>query len=211
MEHLLDFYNSPYDPFEPKICIDERPCQLIDNVLVPIPMKPGKPLREGYEYQRNGTCTLFIAFDPENCWRFVEVRTRRTKKDYTLFMQKVAEFYPFASKIHIVQDNLNTHSCDSFYQVLEPQQAFELANRFEFHFTPKKASWLNMAEIELSVLSRQCLNRRIADQDTLARESIAWANERNRKKASVQWSFTVDLARKKFESKYPVIEGLLND
>ncbi len=204
MENILGLYERPYDPKYPLLCIDERPCQLIDNILVPIPMEPGKPKREGYQYKRNGVCTVFIAFEPLTGRRIVQVRKRRTKKDYAEFMKYVAEtFYPDAERLVVVQDNLNTHNPSSFYTILEPQQAFDLAARFEMHYTPTKASWLNMVEIELSILSKQCLDRRIADIDILEREVLAWAKECNAKQATINWQFTQNKARVKFKRFYP--------
>ncbi len=204
MEDVLGVYERPYDPKRPLLCIDERPCQLIDDVLVPIPMQPGKPEREGYQYKRNGVCTVFIAFEPLTGRRIVQVRKRRTKKDYAEFMKYVADtFYPDVDQLVIVQDNLNTHNPSSFYTILEPEQAFDFATRFEMHYTPTKASWLNMVEIELSILSKQCLDRRIADIDTLEREVLAWVEERNTKQATINWQFTQNKARDKFKRFYP--------
>lgn len=203
MENILSLYALPYDPRRPLICMDERPCQLIEDVLVPLPMEPGKSKRQDYHYKRNGVCTIFIAFEPLTGRRFVQVREHRTKKDYAEFMQWVATHYPEADVILVVQDNLNTHNPGSFYQAFTPEQAFALAQRFEMHYTPTKASWLNMVEIELSVLSRQCLDRRIGDIDTLEREVLAWTDERNTKRATVHWQFTKDQARDRFSKFYP--------
>lgn len=204
MEDVLGAYERPYDPKRPLLCIDERPCQLIDDVLVPIPMQPGKPEREGYQYKRNGVCTVFIAFEPLTGRRIVQVRKRRTKQDYAHFMKYVADtFYPEVEGFVIVQDNLNTHNPSSFYTILAPEQAFNFAARFEMHYTPTKASWLNMVEIELSILSKQCLDRRIADIDTLEREVMAWVKVRNAKQATINWQFTKNNARDKFKRFYP--------
>ena len=163
MEDVLDLYEQPYDPKHPVICFDERPCQLIGDAIIPIPIKPGSPKKEHYEYIRNGTCCIFLAFEPRAGNRIVCVKERRTRVDYADFMKTLALRYPEAETILLVQDNLNTHTAGSFYEALPPEEAFKLARRFEFHFTPRKGSWLNMAEIELSVLSKQCLDRRIAD------------------------------------------------
>ena len=160
---MLDLYEQPYDPKHPVICFDERPCQLIGDAIIPIPIKPGSPRKEHYEYIRNGTCCIFLAFEPRAGKRIVCVKERRTRVDYADFMKTLALRYPEAETILLVQDNLNTHTAGSFYEALPPDEAFKLARRFEFHFTPRKGSWLNMAEIELSVLSKQCLDRRIAD------------------------------------------------
>ena len=203
MENILYLYGLPYDPSRPLVCFDERPCQLIEDVLVPLPMDPGKTKREDYHYKRNGVCTVFIAFEPLTGRRFVQVRQRRTKKDYAEFMQELAEsHYPSAEQIVLVQDNLNTHSPGSFYAAFDPDEAFALAQRFEMHYTPTKASWLNMVEIELSVLSKQCLDRRIGDLDTLEREVLAWVRRRNDQHATVHWQFTQMKARDKFKRFY---------
>jgi hypothetical protein len=203
MEDILDLYERPYDPKHPFICVDERPCQLIDDVLMPLPMQPGKPKREGYQYQRNGVCTVFIAFEPLTGRRLVQVRKRRTKQDYAAFMKYVAGHYPEAEQILVIQDNLNTHNPGSFYAAFKPQEAFVLAQRFEMHYTPAKASWLNMVEIELSILAKQCLDRRIGNFDTLRTEVMAWVRERNAKQATVNWQFTKQMARDKFQRFYP--------
>lgn len=204
MENILHLYGLPYDPKRPLLCFDERPCQLIEDVLVPLPMEPGKTKREDYHYKRNGVCTVFIAFEPLTGRRVVQVRQRRTKKDYAEFMQELAEsHYPSAEKILLVQDNLNTHSPGSFYEAFDPDEAFALAQRFEMHYTPIKASWLNMVEIELSILSKQCLDRRIGDLDTLEREVLAWAQRRNDQHATIHWQFTQTKARDKFKRYYP--------
>lgn len=152
MEEVLHLYQLPYDPMFPTITFDERPCQLIDDVLQPIPMKEGQPKKEDYHYKRNGVCNVFIAFEPHTGQRIIEVRARRTKRDYAIFFQKVASHYPEARTIRVVQDNLNTHNPSSFYETFEAKEAFELSQRFEMHYTPKHASWLNMVEIELSAL-----------------------------------------------------------
>jgi len=205
MEQILGVYNLPYDPKRPTICVDERPCQLIADVLVPLPMEAGKPKREGYEYKRNGVCTVFMAFEPQTGFRFVEVRQRRTKHDYAGFMQAIAQHprYDQAEQIRVVQDNLNTHNPGSFYTILPPEEAYDLGQRFEMIYTPKKASWLNMVEMEFSALSRQSLNRRIGQLEVLEREVRAWVEERNQKQVSVHWQFTIDKARVKFNRHYP--------
>jgi hypothetical protein len=203
METILDLYERPYDPKRPLLCLDERPCQLIGDVLVPLPMKPGKPKREGYQYQRHGVCTVFIAFEPLTGQRWVQVRQQRTKEDYAAFMAEVAGHYPEADQIVVIQDNLNTHTPGSFYAAFKPAEAFALAQRFEMHYTPTKASWLNMVEIELSILAKQCLDRRISDFETLKTEVLAWVKERNAKQATVNWQFTKEMARDKFQRFYP--------
>lgn len=204
MEDVLDLYEQPYDPKRPKLCVDERPCQLIEDVLVPIPLQPGQSKREDYEYKRNGTCCIFIAFEADRGRRFLQVRERRTKVDYAHFMKELAQVhYTDAECLRVVQDNLNTHTPASFYEALAPEPAFELAHRFELHYTLKKGSWLNMAEIELSALAKQCLDRRIGDIGTLEKEATAWADQRNDQQITVQWKFTKNDARKKFANKYP--------
>jgi len=206
MEDILDLYEEPYDPEKPVICMDERPCQLIGDIVVPIPMKPGKPKKEDNEYERNGTCSVFIACEPLTGWRYLEVRKRRTKMDYAEFMEKVSQQYD-AALIRVVQDNLNTHTYGSFYERFDPEKARYLKNRFEFHYTPKKGSWLNMAEIELSALARQCLDRRIGDMEALEREAKAWEQKRNQKKIMIQWRFTTNHAREKLERHYETVKN----
>jgi hypothetical protein len=207
MENILRLYELPYDPMRPLLCFDERPCQLIEDVLVPLPMEPGKSKREDYHYQRNGVCTVFMAFEPLTGRRFAQVRARRTKQDYAEFMQWLASQYPEAEKIVLIQDNLNTHNPGSFYQAFTPELAFALAQRFEMHYTPTKASWLNMVEIELSILSKQCLDRRIGDIETLEREVLAWVEQRNKQRAKIQWQFTQVKAREKFKRFYPACQN----
>lgn len=203
MEDLLDVYEQPYDPLHPQVCVDERPCQLIGDVLAPWPMAPGYPKREHYEYKRKGVCNAFIAFQPDTGYRFVQIRTRRTKEDYAAFMSDLAQQYADAHFIRVVQDNLNTHTPGSFYAAFPAKEAFSLAHRFDVHYTPKKASWLNMAEIELSALAKQCLDRRIGDEATLRREVCSWADQRNQERTTVDWQFTKTKAREKFRKFYP--------
>jgi hypothetical protein len=202
MEDVLDLYEQPYDPKRPIICFDERPCQLIGDVIVPIPIKPGSPKKEHYEYARNGTCCIFLAFEPLAGKRLVCVKDHRKMVDYANFMKLLALNYPDAESIVLVQDNLNTHTAGSFYDALPPDEAFQLAKRFEYHYTPKKGSWLNMAEIELSALSKQCLDRRIGNVKTMADEVNAWQQERNEIRASVKWRFNKDNARIKLQRHY---------
>ena len=207
MEDILDLYEEPYDPEKPVICMDERPCQLIGDIVAPIPMEPGKPKKEDNEYERNGTCSVFIACEPLTGWRYLEVRKRRTKMDYAEFMDRVSEHFMDASVMRVVQDNLNTHTYGSFYERFDSEKARNLKNRFEFHYTPKKGSWLNMAEIELSALARQCLDRRIGDIKTLEREAKAWEQKRNQQKIMIQWRFTTSNAREKLERHYEVVKN----
>jgi transposase len=204
MEKILDLYEQPYDPKCPLICFDERPCQLIDHILTPLAMEPGKPKREDSEYERKGVCSLLIAFEPLTGQRFVQVRKQRTKQDYACFMKELADVhYPEVEQIVLIQDNLNTHNPGSFYATFSAEEAFALAERFQMHYTPKHASWLNMVEIELSIVARQCLKRRIGDMKTLEREVLALVKERNAQKATVQWRFTKNKARTKLRRLYP--------
>lgn len=207
MEDILDLYEEPYDPNRPVVCMDERPCQLLEDVIVPIPMKKGKPKKEDYEYERNGTCSIFIAVEPLAGWRYIEVRDRRTKLDYAEFMDKVSEHYGEIEGIRLVQDNLNTHTSGSFYERYDAEKARYLKNRFEFHQTPKKGSWLDMAEIELSALSKQCLDRRIGDKQVLSREVKSWEADRNEREVKVKWSFTTCDARDKLERHYKAVKN----
>ena len=202
MEEVLDIYERDYDPEWPVVCFDERPCQLIDDVVAPVPMKPGRVRRHDYEYRRNGTCVVFIAFEPLTGKRIVETRQRRTKKDYGQFMTRLLQAYPRAQKIILVQDNLNTHNPSSFYEAFSPAHAFRLSQRFQMVQTPNKASWLNMAEIELATLTKQCLDRRIGTMKYLSKEVCTWARDRNRRKATVSWQFTKTVAREKFNRHY---------
>ena len=202
MEDILDLYEQPYDRLHPVICYDERPCQLIDDVIVPIPMKPGKPGKRDHEYRRNGTCCVLIAFEPKTGRRFIQVKKHRTKEDYALFMKWLYNKYPEAECLKVVQDNLNTHTASSFYKTFSPEEAFDISKKFEYHYTPIKGSWLNMVEIEISALSRQCLDRRIGDINKLADEVSAWQRERNRARATVRWEFSKEDAREKFRRHY---------
>jgi len=203
---VLHLYSLPYDPEYPLICFDERPCFLIGDVLTPIPMEAGQPKRQHYEYEKNGSCTVFLAFEPATGRRWVKVYQKRTGKEYTQFMQYLVQQFPQAKKLRLVQDNLSTHAASSFYAHLQPDSAFDLAQSLEFHFTPTRSSWLNMAELELSALSRQCLDRRIASLTQLRQEVTAWAARRNRDNVTVNWQFSIKLAREKFADKYPRVK-----
>ena len=207
MEQVLDIYERPYNPSYPVICFDERPCQLLGDVLMPIPMKPGRVERQDYHYKRNGTCVVLMAVEPLAGRRIVNVTGQKTKRDYAEFMKTLAASYQHAEKIVLVQDNLNTHNPSSFYEVFPAAEAFALAQRFEMVYTPKKASWLNMAEIELSALSKQCLDRRIAKMRTLATEVGSWAKRRNQLKATICWNFTKNDARNKLNRFYETIKN----
>ena len=205
MEDVISLYEEPYDPMRPVVCFDERPCQLLGDVIAPMPMTPGRSKRQNYEYNRNGTCCVLIAFEPLQGWRFVQVRERRTAVDSASFMEELVETYdPDVHQIRLVQDNLNTHTPGSFYEVVSPEAAFEFAQRFDLHYTPIKGSGLNMAEIELSVLARQCLDRRIGDRDAFAKEVSVWTSKRNHARKPVRWRFTTTDARKKLYKKYPI-------
>jgi hypothetical protein len=207
MEQVLDIYEQPYNPLRPVVCFDERPCQLLGDVLMPIPMKPGRIEREDYHYERNGTAVVLMAVEPLAGQRVVKVTERKTKKDYAEFMKGLASHYPDAKKIVLVQDNLNTHNPSSFYEVFDAPEAFALSQRFEMIYTPKKASWLNMAEIELSALSKQCLDRRIGNRRILTNEVIAWTKQRNRLAVVITWQFTKNDARIKLERSYNIIHN----
>jgi hypothetical protein len=202
MENVLDIYERPYNPDYPQLCFDERPCQLLDDVLQPLPIKNGKEKREDYHYKRNGTAAVLAAVEPLSGKRIIEVRKHRTKKDYAEFMEKISDAYPNAKKIILVQDNLNTHNPSSFYENLPAQEAFDLTQRFEMIYTPKKASWLNMAEIEFSALSKQCLDRRIGSIEILDKEVQAWTKKRNRDQVKIKWQFSKTKARDKFQRFY---------
>ncbi len=206
MEQVLDVYKRPYDARFPVVCMDESPRQLIDEVKIPISCSPGRPARHDYEYRRCGTCNIFMCNEPLAGIRMVEVTERKTKLDWALFIEKIANRYQDAEKITLVMDNLNTHKPGSLYEAFTPEKAKALWDRFEFVFTPKHGSWLNMAEIELNVLIGQCLNRRIADIETMRREVEAWESARNGMKAVVNWQFTAKDAQIKLKRLYPTLE-----
>lgn len=203
MEDVLRVYALSTQPGVARISFDERPCQLLKNMVVPLPMKPGKSKCIDNEYKREGVCTVFLAYDIDTGQRYAEVRKRRTKQDYAHFMNTVIEqHYSDTRKIIVVQDNLNTHSKGSFYEHLPVERAGELSELLEFHYTPKHGSWLNMAEIEFSALTRQCLDRRIASTEELDKELQAWVEQRNKEKTTIHWSFTVKDAREKMHTHY---------
>jgi hypothetical protein len=201
MEDVLDLYEQPHDERWPVVCIDERPCQLIGEVITPLPMKPGEVQRSDYEYVRNGVATLFVAVEPLTGKRLLKVTSRRTKQDYAEFMREVSQAWSAAERICLVQDNLNTHTPGSFYEAFSAEEAFALAECFEMHYTPKKASWLNMAEIEISAIARQCLDRRIATEERLAREIASYSAQRQG--VTLRWRFTKNDARQKLARHYP--------
>lgn len=202
MEDILYVYNLPYDAQRPVICFDELPVQLVGEVSAPLPMETRQPVRCDYEYVRAGTAALLVAFEPLTGTRLVETSAHRTKADYCRFMQHVAAMFPDAATIVLIQDNLNTHNASSFYENLPPEDAFALAQRFEFHYTPKKASWLNIAELELSALSRICLARRISSMSDLDCEVQAVVTERNARAVKVDWQFSIAHARDKLHRHY---------
>jgi len=202
MEDVLALYNLPYNRKRPVICIDELPFQFLDNKVEPIEMKSGAVKKVDSEYQRCGTAAVFVAFEPLTGKRLVRVYPHRTKSDYCRFQLEVASEWAAAEVIVEVQDNLNTHNASSFYENLPPQEAYSLMKRFEFHYTPKKGSWLNMAELELSGLSRQCLARRIPNIETLSRELEWIVKERNALEIKVKWQFTIENAREKLNRHY---------
>lgn len=203
MENVLDLYEEPHDPKRPVVCFDEMPYQLIAEVRQPLPMRSGRPQRHDYEYKRMGTRNLFMFFHPLEGWRHVEVTRRRTKRDYAHCMRELVDVhFPDAEVIRVVQDNLNTHTPAALYETFKPAEARRILRKLEFHYTPVHGSWLNMVEIEFSVLIRQCLDRRIPDDETLKREAAAWEAERNVQKATVDWHFTSDNARIKLSRLY---------
>ena len=207
MEDVLEVYQRPYDAQRPLVCMDEMPKQLLVDVREPIACQPGMPARQDYEYKRAGVEDLFMLFEPLQGKRFVEVKDQRRRIEWAHVMKFISDnLYPEVAKIVVVLDNLNTHSPASFYETFEPDEARRLSDRFEFHFTPKHGSWLNMAEIELSVLVRQCLNCRIPNKETLIQEVTAWQIQRNDEVVKVRWQFTTADARIKLKTLYPKIE-----
>jgi hypothetical protein len=208
MEDVLDVYHRPHDPKRPMVCVDEASKQLITKTRTPIPAKPKRPARHDYEYERNGTANLFMMFAPLEGWRLVKVTDRHTAIDYAHLLKELSDtHFPDAAKIVLVQDNLNTHKPASLYEAFSPHEARRLVKRFEWRYTPKHGSWLNMAEIELSVLSSQsqCLDRRIPDKETLTNEVAAWNVDRNTRNAKADWQFTTANARIKLKRLYPAI------
>jgi len=207
MEMVLDVYKRPFDPRYPVVCMDESPKQLIAETKVPIPASPGQPARHDYEYRRCGVCNIFMSCEPLAGKRMVKTTERRTRRDWACFLEEIADQYKEAEKITLVMDNLNTHTPGSFYETFQPDKAKALWDRFEFVYTPKHGSWLNMAEIELNVLTGQCLNRRIDNIAVVRKEVRAWQEYRNNKNAKVNWQFTTKNARIKLSRLYPTLEG----
>jgi hypothetical protein len=202
MEQILALYALPYRAAYPVVCFDERPCFLIGEHVAGLEMKAGQVARQHYAYEKNGSCALLMAIEPLSGKRLAEVFDRRTKQEYALFMKELAEQYPEAAKIRVVQDNLNTHSTSSFYETFSAAEAFALTQRFEFYYTPKSASWLNMIEIEFSALSKQCLSRRIATKAELTKEVLAIVKEREEKAIKIDWQFSIESARQKLNRHY---------
>ncbi len=206
MEDVLEVYSRPYDGRLPQVCLDEKSRQLLAEAREPPPMAPGRPAREDYEYEREGVANLFIVSEPLRGWRRVSVIERRTKIDWAHQIKELVDVHcPHAEKIVLVMDNLNTHNPPPLYEALDPGEARRLTEKLEIHYTPKHGSWLNMAEIELSVLARQCLDRRIPDRPTLRHEAAAWEEERNAMENSIDWRFTTADARIKLKHLYPEI------
>jgi DDE superfamily endonuclease len=206
MEDVLRVYQLPYDPDYPQVCLDETSKQLIGEVCQPLPARPGQPYRYESHYQREGVCQLFMLYEPLAGWRHVAVRDHKGALDWAEVIAELLEVrYPEAKKVRLVLDNLNTHAGGSLYQAFAPAKARALYERLEIHYTPKHGSWLNMAEIELSVLTGQCLNRRIGSKEELVREVAAWERQRNEAQARIDWRFTTDKARIKLKKLYPTI------
>lgn len=204
MEDILDLNAEPADPVRPRVYLDEVPVQLVSEIRTPVPVAPGEPARYDYEYQREGTCNLFVATQPEAGVRHVTVTDQRTFVDCAQQLKRlVDDLYPDAEVIRLVTDNLNIHTPACLYEAFPPEEARRIAQKIEWHYTPKHASWLNMAEIEISILSQQCLDRRIPDQVTLRREVAAWEADRNAAKSTIVWRFTTAQARTKLSRLYP--------
>jgi hypothetical protein len=207
MEDVLEVYTRPYDAARPVVCFDEGGKQLIGDVRPPLPVRPGRPGRVDYEYTRNGTANVFMLFEPLKGWRHAAVTERRTNKDFAGMVRALIDvWYPAAERVVLVLDNLSTHTPAALYETFPPGEARRLVERLEIHYTPKHGSWMNMAELELSVLARQCLDRRIPDLDALRREVAAWELDRNAAMVRVDWQFTTADARVRLKRLYPVLE-----
>jgi transposase len=206
MERVLDIYKRPYDERKPVVCMDESPKQLIGETRIGTPMKPGQEKKEDYEYVRKGTCNIFMVNEPLAGKRHIKITERKTKKDWAMLVKEIADdLYPDAEVIILVMDNFNTHTPGALYEVFEPAEAKRILDRFEFVFTPKHGSWLNMAEIELNVLNSQCLSRRIDKMNEIKRQTNAWKNHRNNRNATINWQFTTKDSRIKLKRLYPSI------
>jgi hypothetical protein len=207
MEDVIQTYLRPYDPRRPVVCFDEASRQLFGEVRQPQPVRPGQHARIDYEYERKGTCNQFMMCEPLRGWRHVRVTERRTRRDYAECIKELVDVhYPQAEKVVLVQDNLNTHSGGSLYERFAPAEALRILSKIEFHYTPKHGSWLNMAETEIGVLGRQCLDRRLDCQTKLAAEVAAWEQDRNGRQVRIHWVFTLAVARQKLRKLYPTIE-----
>lgn len=205
MEDILSLYLESYDPRYPVLCFDERPCFLIGEIVSPLPVQQGQVRKEHYAYEKNGSCSLLAAIEPLTGRRLAQVRPQRTKREYAMFLKELASLFPEAIKIRLVQDNLNTHNASSLYENLPAAEAHALAQRFEFHYTPKAASWLNMIECEFAVISRQCLGRRIPTFERLEKEVLTLIKERNEKKIKIDWQFSIGDARSKMNKHYRAV------
>ena len=208
MECLLWLYQQPYDARFPVVCFDERPCFLIGEAVAAQAMQSGKVRREHYAFEKLGSCALLAAIEPLSGKRLAHIFEQRRKREYALFLREVAEAFPNAEKIRLVQDNLNTHSASAFYETFSADEAFALAHKFEFYYTPKSASWLNMIEIEFSALVKQCLNRRIASQQKLSEEINAIVKQRSDKQIKINWQFSIQAARSKLSSAYQAVNPI---
>jgi hypothetical protein len=205
MEDVLDLYAEPDDSHSPVVCFDESPYQLVSEVRQPLPAAPGQPVRYDYEYHREGTCNLFMCFEPLRGWRHVKVTARRTTQDFAHCMKDLVDIhFPTAAVVSVVLDNLNTHTPAALYATFPPAEACRILRKLDFHYTPKHGSWLNMAEIEFAVVSTQCLDRRLGDQEAVRRAITAWQTRRNAEKATVDWRFTTAKARCKLKHIYPL-------
>ena len=207
MERLLWLYSLPWDARFPVICFDERPCFLIGDTVSGLALKAGSVRREHYEYEKNGSCALLMAIEPKTGKRLAQVHDQRCKREYALFLKELAAQYPEAEKIRLVQDNLNTHNLSSLYETFPAAEAFALGQRFEFYYTPKKASWLNMQEIEFSAIARQCLHRRIGTKAELEREVLSLVKERAEKAIKIEWQFSIKSARTKLNRHYEQVQA----
>jgi hypothetical protein len=205
MYDILDLYQEPYDPNNPVIGIDEKPKQLVEDSRTPVPMQPGKPEKYDYEYVRNGTANIFVGVEPKHGKRVTKVTKQRTKKDFAEFIQDVVLRYPYAEKLRIVIDNLSTHSKSSFYDTFEKGEADRILGKIEFHYTPKHASWLNVAEIEIAAIDKECTDRRMKNIYFLRKEVAACTNRRNKERIRINWSFTKEKADRKL-SKYYIFD-----
>lgn len=208
MEQILHLYALPHDSAYPVICFDERPCSLIGDIVAPFAAQPRKAAKEHYAYSKHGSCALLAAIEPLTGQRLAQVCAQRTKKEYALFLKELSALYPNALKIRLVQDNLNTHNFSALYETFPADEAFFLTQRFEFYYTPKSASWLNMIEIEFSALSKQCLCRRIPTMGKLEKEVLAIVKERVEKKILINWQFSIQTARTNLNSKYQSVNPL---